>query len=226
MSCSRTTIAVLCALALCAPVGARAAEPGGPTAPGSRSVTRVLVRFASDASPAQRAKMRARADVERDASLAVHGLEVVDPEPGVSVGAAVADLERMDGVLYAEPDRVVRQTATPTTRCSPPSGGWPPSARRRRGTSRPDPRRCRRRGRHGDRRDPPGSQAQPVDEPGRVGRRPRTNGLDDDGNGSSTTSTAGTSSTATRSPTTAMGTAPTSRARSRRGATTASGWRA
>ena len=113
MSCSRTTIAVLCALALCAPVGARAAEPGGPTAPGSRSVTRVLVRFASDASPAQRAKMRARADVERDASLAVHGLEVVDPEPGVSVGAAVADLERMDGVLYAEPDRVLHQTTTP-----------------------------------------------------------------------------------------------------------------
>jgi thermitase len=114
MSRSRTTIAVLCALALCAPVGARAAEPGGPTAPSSpRSVTRVLVRFASDASPAQRAEMRARADVERDATLAVRGLEVVDPEPGVSVGAAVADLERMDGVLYAEPDRVLHQTTTP-----------------------------------------------------------------------------------------------------------------
>jgi subtilisin family serine protease len=76
-------------------------------------VTRVLVRFASYASPAQRAEMRARADVERDATPAVHGLEVVDPEPGVSVGAAVADLERMDGVLYAEPDRVVHQTTTP-----------------------------------------------------------------------------------------------------------------
>ena len=57
--------------------------------------------------------MRARADVQRDATLAVRGLELVDPEPGVSVGAAVADLERMDGVLYAEPDHVVRQTATP-----------------------------------------------------------------------------------------------------------------
>jgi thermitase len=108
-----TSIAASCALLLCAPIGAGAAEPGGPTAPGSQSVTRVLVRFASDASPAQRAQMRARADVERDATLAVRGLELVDPEPGVSVGAAVADLERMDGVLYAEPDRVLHQSATP-----------------------------------------------------------------------------------------------------------------
>ena len=108
-----TLIAASCALLLCAPIGAGAAEPGGPTAPGSQQVTRVLVRFASDASPAQRAQMRARADVERDATLAVRGLELVDPEPGVSVGAAVADLERMDGVLYAEPDRVLHQSATP-----------------------------------------------------------------------------------------------------------------
>jgi subtilisin family serine protease len=113
MSRAGTAIVALCALALGAPVGARAAEPGGPTASGSHWVTRVLVRFALDASPAQRAEMRARADVERDATLGVRGLEVVDPEPGVSVGAAVADLERMDGVLYAEPDRVVHQTTTP-----------------------------------------------------------------------------------------------------------------
>lgn len=107
------SIVASCALLLCAPVGVRAAEPGGPTAPGSQPVTRVLVRFVSDASPAQRADMRARADVQRDAMLAVRGLELVDPEPGVSVGAAVADLERMDGVLYAEPDRILHQAATP-----------------------------------------------------------------------------------------------------------------
>ena len=57
--------------------------------------------------------MRARADVERDATLPVRGLELVDPSPGVSVSAAVADLERMDGVVYAEPDHVVRQTVVP-----------------------------------------------------------------------------------------------------------------
>ena len=57
--------------------------------------------------------MRAAADVKRDATLPVRGLELVDPEPGVSVTTAVADLERMDGVVYAEPDHVVRQTAVP-----------------------------------------------------------------------------------------------------------------
>ncbi len=92
--------------------GAGAAEPGGPTAPGSASVTRVIVRFAADASTQERADMRAAADVKRDATL-VRGLELVDPEPGVSVGAAVADLERMDGVIYAEPDHVIRQAAVP-----------------------------------------------------------------------------------------------------------------
>jgi subtilisin family serine protease len=107
------SIVASCALLLCAPAGVRAAEPGGPIAPGAQPVTRVLVRFAADASPAQRADMRASADVERDAMLSVRGLELVDPEPGVSVGAAVADLERMDGVLYAEPDRVLHQTAAP-----------------------------------------------------------------------------------------------------------------
>jgi thermitase len=107
------SIVASCVLLLCAPAGASAAEPGGPTAPGSQPVTRVLVRFASDASPAQRADMRARADVQRDAMLAVRGLELVDPGPGVSVGAAVADLQRMDGVLYAEPDHVLHQTVTP-----------------------------------------------------------------------------------------------------------------
>ena len=90
----------------------RAAEPGGPTAPGTESVTRVIVRFAADASARERAHMRARADVRRDATLPVRGLELVDPAPGVSVGAAVADLQHMDGVVYAEPDRIVRQAAT------------------------------------------------------------------------------------------------------------------
>jgi subtilisin family serine protease len=108
-----TWIVASLAVLLCLPACVLAAEPGGPTAPGSEPVTRVIVRFAADRSTQERADMRARADVERDATLPVRGLELVDPQPGVSVGAAVADLERMDGVLYAEPDRVVRQTAMP-----------------------------------------------------------------------------------------------------------------
>lgn len=106
-------VASFALLLLGLPAGAGAAEPGGPTVPGSASVTRVIVRFAADASSQERADMRAAADVKRDATLPVRGLELVDPEPGVSVSAAVADLERMDGVVYAEPDHVVRQTAVP-----------------------------------------------------------------------------------------------------------------
>jgi subtilisin family serine protease len=98
----RRHLVLLCSLLLLAPATARA-----------ESVTRVLVRFDADASPQQRADMRGDAGVERDANLAVKGLELVDPEPGVSVHDAVSDLERMDGVLYAEPDHVVRQTAVP-----------------------------------------------------------------------------------------------------------------
>ena len=96
----QTWIVASCALALGAPAVGRAAEPGGPTAAGSASVSRVIVRFAADASSAERADIRSRADVERHAALPVLGLEVVDPEPGVSVGSAVADLQRMDGVVY------------------------------------------------------------------------------------------------------------------------------
>jgi subtilisin family serine protease len=106
-------VASFAVLLLGLPAGAGAADPGGPTAPGSASVTRVIVRFAADVSTQERADMRAAADVKRDATLPVRGLELVDPEPGVSVSDAVADLERMDGVVYAEPDHVVRQTAVP-----------------------------------------------------------------------------------------------------------------
>ena len=117
--------------------------------------------------------MRARPTSSATATLPVRGLELVDPEPGVSVGAAVADLERMDGVVYAEPDHVVRQTASPTTRCSATSGAWRDP--RARGLGRHDRLAAgdRRRGRHRDRRRPSGPRPEPVDEPRRVGRRAR-----------------------------------------------------
>jgi subtilisin family serine protease len=75
--------------------------------------TRVLVRFAADTSPAQRAAVRSRGGVAREAMLALRGLELVTPKVGVSVGDAVAGLERMNGVLYAEPDAVRTASAVP-----------------------------------------------------------------------------------------------------------------
>ena len=98
---------------LCVPAAVLAAEPGGPTASRSDSVTRVLVRFAADRRRGSAPTCARGPTSSATRRSPVRGLELVDPEPGVSVSAAVADLQRMDGVLYAEPDRVVRQTATP-----------------------------------------------------------------------------------------------------------------
>jgi subtilisin family serine protease len=98
----RRLLAMSCVLLLGVAANARA-DPA----------TRVLVRFAPDASPAHRAEVRRDAGVQRVAALAVPGLEVVDPKPGESVPEAVAELDRMRGVLYAEPDYEVRETAVP-----------------------------------------------------------------------------------------------------------------
>ncbi len=91
----RSTLAVLlaCACALVAGAPARADEGD------------VLVRFKPGVAAASRAEARRRADVRREASLAVAALERVDPEPGVSARAAADALARDADVLYAEPDR-------------------------------------------------------------------------------------------------------------------------
>jgi len=102
MGSSRLVTLLSCALALCVVNPAHA-----------QSVTRVLVRFDADATASQRADIRSGAGVERTANLAVKGLELVDPKPGVSVHEAVSDLEQADGVLYAEPDHTIHQTDVP-----------------------------------------------------------------------------------------------------------------
>jgi subtilisin family serine protease len=84
-----------------------------PAAAAADPVPRVLVRFAPGTSPSQRADMRSQAGVQREAMLAVEGLELVTPKAGVSVGDAVSGLEGMTGVLYAEPDAVRTATAVP-----------------------------------------------------------------------------------------------------------------
>src|SRR5690348_10811575 len=102
MASSRLVTLLSCALALCVVNPAHA-----------QSVSRVLVRFDSDATAAQRADIRGDAGVERTANLAVKGLELVDPKPGVTIHEAVSDLEQADGVLYAEPDHAIHQTVVP-----------------------------------------------------------------------------------------------------------------
>jgi subtilisin family serine protease len=110
----RLLIAALCLVVL----GAPAPAAGDP-------ITRVLVRFAAGTSPAQRADMRSRAGVQREAMLALRGLELVAPKAGVSVGQAVSGLARMPGVLYAEPDAVRSATAVPNDPGYPQQWGLP-----------------------------------------------------------------------------------------------------
>src|SRR3954471_13216368 len=93
----------------CCPAAGRAQAPSGPVDPRPSPASGVVVRFKSTADAAERAAARAAADVEREQVLPVAGMEVVDPDSGVSVRESVAALERSDDVAYAEPD--VRRTA-------------------------------------------------------------------------------------------------------------------
>jgi subtilisin family serine protease len=84
---------------------APAQAPGGPVDPGPAAPpTDVVVRFKADADAPERAAARAAADVRREETLPVAGMELVAPEPGRSVDESVAALERSDDVAYAEPD--------------------------------------------------------------------------------------------------------------------------
>ena len=97
----RIASALVLAAALAAPAPALG-DPGD-----------VLVRYRSSADAGDRADARRDADVRREAGLPVSGLEVVDPEPGVSAREAVTALEDERAVLYAEPDVPRRALVTP-----------------------------------------------------------------------------------------------------------------
>jgi subtilisin family serine protease len=74
--------------------------------------TGVVVRFEAGADAAERAAARQAADVEDPERLPAPGLEVVQPEPGVTVRESIAALERSPAVVYAEPDLPRRAFAT------------------------------------------------------------------------------------------------------------------
>lgn len=74
---------------------------------------RVIVRYAPGTTGDERVEARAAAEVTFDQASLLPRTQLLDPEPGQSVGAAIAELESDPNVLYAEPDRLVELDATP-----------------------------------------------------------------------------------------------------------------
>jgi len=95
--------------------------PGGSAAldslaPASVPAGGIIVRYRPGTAAEERAETRRDADVRREAGLPLRRAEVVEPEPGVAVTGAVADLERSEDVLYAEPDAIRQMSAVPDDR--------------------------------------------------------------------------------------------------------------
>ena len=85
-----------------------AATPVAPAAP-----QELIVRFESAADAGARAAARVGADVDFERALPLSGVQLVRAEPGQSVPAAEAELERSADVVYAEPNFVRKLQAVP-----------------------------------------------------------------------------------------------------------------
>ncbi|MGI8659956.1 MAG: S8 family peptidase [Thermoleophilaceae bacterium] len=113
MSLSRTPAVLSLVLALAslsagsAPLASAASsEPAA--APGE-----LIVRFAPAADAGDRATARVEADVDLERALPLPGVQLVKVEPGQSVPAATAELERSAEVVYAEPNFIRRLHTVP-----------------------------------------------------------------------------------------------------------------
>jgi thermitase len=73
----------------------------------------LIVRFEPGVSAAERAAIRAEAGTDLERTLPVRGMQLLDPEPGQRAAAAERALERLDGVLYAEPNAIRRASLRP-----------------------------------------------------------------------------------------------------------------
>ncbi len=73
----------------------------------------LIVRFEPGVSAAQRADVRADADVSFERTSRLSGVQLVEVESGQSVGGADRELEADPRVRYAEPNTVVRPASTP-----------------------------------------------------------------------------------------------------------------
>ena len=102
--CSSSAIALAAALfAFAGP--AAAAGPDG-----------VIVRFRAGIEAADRAAARDAAGTDFERALPLSGLQLVEPEPGVTTREAAERLERSGEVLYAEPDVLRSASVTPNDR--------------------------------------------------------------------------------------------------------------
>jgi thermitase len=73
----------------------------------------LIVRFEPGVSAAERAAIRDEAGTNLARTLPVHGMQLLDSEPGQGAAAAERALERQDGVLYAEPNAIRRASLRP-----------------------------------------------------------------------------------------------------------------
>jgi subtilisin family serine protease len=90
-----------------APVAA-AVPSEHPAAPGE-----LIVRFEEAADAGDRIAARVGADVDFERALGLRGVQLVRAEPGQSVSAAEAELERSADVVYAEPNFIREAQAVP-----------------------------------------------------------------------------------------------------------------
>ena len=73
-------------------------------APARADTGDVIVRYRSSTSADERSDARRAGRVRRERGLPIAGMELAQPEAGVTAARAAAQLERQPGVLYAEPD--------------------------------------------------------------------------------------------------------------------------
>ncbi|HEX2103092.1 MAG TPA: S8 family peptidase [Solirubrobacteraceae bacterium] len=74
----------------------------------------IIVRYGPGADARERAAARSAADVVRESPVALPRTELVTPEAGTTVSAAIAELERAPGVAYAEPNQARHAFAAPS----------------------------------------------------------------------------------------------------------------
>ncbi len=90
------------------PVAASVPSEYAAAAPGE-----LIVRFEEAADAGDRIAARIEADVSFERALGLRGIQLVKAEPGQSVSAAEAELERSAEVVYAEPNFIREAQAVP-----------------------------------------------------------------------------------------------------------------